>query len=405
MIEANPGDKPRYTRSKMMADGSLSWFWEPPTKFRKQGCKLEASPLGSDMLRAFEQAHRLNSALDAWRQGRDADMPARHGTLDWVFELYRTDRSYRAIGEATRKEYERAMRRVGGHKLKDGSLLGQRAALKVTPIVVDKLYDRFVEQGLTRQAELAMTVCKLAWNVAKRKSKDVPSENPFENVYKGRRVRQRTTPATLEELNAFCETAVDLDYIELAFAARVCWELLTRPEDVFYRMTWDHWRPHSMPQQAFGLSGKNGAGQWYMLDEIDPQTGELHFFYPELEHYALMLAGRGRKGDLMVMYPKGVRKRSNATAETPWVGYDQSFWAKKVREIREKAGLGDHIAMKAFRHGGATELGDAELPDTWAQALSRHKHRGTLDHYIHRTDTQTILATRKRIAYRRAKNT
>jgi len=52
--------------------------------------------------------------------------------------------------------------------------------------------------------------------------------------------------------------------------------------------------------------------------------------------------------------------------------------------------------MEAFRHGGMTELGDGELPDTMAQALSRHKQCQTLDRYIHRTGVQKVNAARMR---------
>jgi hypothetical protein len=47
-----------------------------------------------------------------------------------------------------------------------------------------------------------------------------------------------------------------------------------------------------------------------------------------------------------------------------------------------------------------TELGDAGLLDTMAQALSRHKQRTTLDRYIHRTGDQQKAASRLRLAHR-----
>jgi len=75
MIAANPGDRPRYTRAKDLASGQVAWFWEPPTGDRRAGCPLKAAPLGADLVDAFAKARELNAALDAWRRGRDADLP------------------------------------------------------------------------------------------------------------------------------------------------------------------------------------------------------------------------------------------------------------------------------------------------------------------------------------------
>lgn len=401
MIAANPGDRPRYTRPKALASGEIAWFWEPPTADKRAGCPVRASALGTDLVEAFTKARRLNAALDGWRRGRDADIPATHGTLDWLFGLYRTDRKYRDLSAVSKKGYERALARVGKHKRKSGALLGAAPLTAITPAVVDKLYDRWTQAGLTREAELALTVAAIAWRVGRRKAPgDVPAVNPFDGVEKVRRRKAETTPATYGELVTFCSAAEELGSGEMAFAARACWDLLIRPEDVFTRLTWAHWRPADRPDQANGLSGKNDNEQWITLERVDEETGELVIFYPELEQYARQLDARGRKGALMVLRPK-IRGREKAGGETAWAPYSRRLWAQRAAKIREKAKLGAHVTMTSFRHGGMTELGDAGLPDTLMQALSRHKQRATLDNYVHRTDVQRIEATRLRVAYRR----
>jgi hypothetical protein len=65
------------------------------------------------------------------------------------------------------------------------------------------------------------------------------------------------------------------------------------------------------------------------------------------------------------------------------------------------AGLPDHVTLETFRHGGLTECGTAGLSDTLAQALSRHRQRGTLDRYIHNDDDQMKKASHLRLAHRR----
>jgi len=318
-----------------------------------------------------------------------------------LFGLYRTDRKWRELSAISKKGYERALARVGKHKRKSGALLGQADLASITPAVVDKLYDRWTEAGLTREAELALTVASIAWDVGRRKAPaDVPPANPFKGVHKVRRRRAETTPATYGELIAFCKAAEKLGCIEMAFAARACWDLLIRPEDVFTRLTWAHWRPADRPDQVNGLSGKNANAQWITLEATDPETGELAIFYPELEQYARQLDARGRSGALMVLRPK-IKGREKPGPQTAWAPYTRRLWAQRAKAIREAGELGDHVTMTSFRHGGMTEMGDAGLPDTLMQALSRHKQRATLDNYVHRTDVQRLEATRLRVAHRR----
>jgi hypothetical protein len=63
---------------------------------------------------------------------------------------------------------------------------------------------------------------------------------------------------------------------------------------------------------------------------------------------------------------------------------------KIARRIRKHAGLGDHVTLESFRHGGLTEMGDSGLSDTLAIAISRHRQRQTLGRYIHTTDKQVV---------------
>jgi integrase len=81
--------------------------------------------------------------------------------------------------------------------------------------------------------------------------------------------------------------------------------------------------------------------------------------------------------------------------------YCSRLFSRRARIVADAAGLGRHVTLAAFRHGGLTELGDAGPPDSMAQALSRHRQRATLDRYIHRTDEQLRTASRMRLVHRR----
>ena len=399
----NAEDLPPFVTSTQLKSGKVSWYWSPPTRDRKAGCPLPATPLGSDFASAMERAGKMNQALQDWRQSREPGaMPANFGSFDWLCGIYRQDRRYRELQAETKQGYETALDRFGNYKLKNGQRLGSYPLDRLTPQTVDAVYDKLRSQGLTRQAALCMDVCRKAWKIARRrKPDDVPSLNPFEAMDIDR-TRAETVPASHDQLVSFCEMAVEMGWPQMAFAARACWDLLQRPIDVFDRRTWADWRPSNRPGETLVTHNKNRRGEtrdeWTPLEGVDPQTGETVVFYPELERFASLLEVQGT---LMLMRP---RKRGRQTDIKVWDPFPKRFREQLTARIAKAAGLPAGIGMRNFRHGGLTELGDAGLPDTWAQALSRHKQRTTLDTYIHRTTAQKQAGTLMRIEHRRSKS-
>jgi GNAT superfamily N-acetyltransferase len=75
--------------------------------------------------------------------------------------------------------------------------------------------------------------------------------------------------------------------------------------------------------------------------------------------------------------------------------------AKLVRGLRVLASLLSTFTLDACRHGGITELEEAELTDGQGRALSAHKSRAS-EGYAKRTMERALAATRKRHAHRLA---
>jgi hypothetical protein len=73
--------------------------------------------------------------------------------------------------------------------------------------------------------------------------------------------------------------------------------------------------------------------------------------------------------------------------------------AKLVRRLRDEAELPATFTLDACRHGGMTELEEAELTDGQGRALSAHKSRA-YEGYAKRTMDRALAATRKRHAHR-----
>lgn len=402
-MKMNTQDLPPFVSTKTLKDGTIAWYWSPTTRDRKKGCPLPPTPLGSDFGVAMQRARELSEALHDWRLGKQPGaLPANLSTLDWLFGVYRAHRTFTRLSPHTRRTYDRAMARFGDYKLKNGRRLGTYQLYRLDPQTVDLIYDKWFQAGLRRDAALAVDVCRRAWKVARRcQPHDVPDLNPFEGIEVDRTSKE-TTPATHAQLTAFCEKAEELGLADMAFAAMVCWELLQRPEDVFSRLSWSHWRPAERPGEVLILHNKNRSGEWTTewtpLEAPDPETGETVAFYPRLESYAQCLTCRGT---LMLMRPKTRGRQKPGNLFTP---YPRRYREKLFRKIADAAGLPKEIGMASMRHGGLTELGDAALPDTYIKALSRHKQRTTLDRYVHRTDHQKLAGIRQRLEHRKGKS-
>ena len=78
--------------------------------------------------------------------------------------------------------------------------------------------------------------------------------------------------------------------------------------------------------------------------------------------------------------------------------YSFSGFEKIVQKMRKQVGLPSTFTLDACRHGGMTELEEAELTDGQGRALSAHSSKA-YDGYAKRTQKRALAATRKRHAY------
>jgi integrase len=171
----------------------------------------------------------------------------------------------------------------------------------------------------------------------------------------------------------------DLGEAHLGAAALICFEWLQRPENVLDgKITWADFRPPDRPAHVRVLHHKTGEVVWMPLEDAD---GPL---YPELEIY---LADLPRRGLPIVL---------TAGARGPARPFSKVHAQRRVRQAREAAGLGSHVTLDACRHGGMTELGDADLTEQGVMTLSGHKTPQAARLYVKRTERQRMSAARKR---------
>jgi integrase len=214
----------------------------------------------------------------------------------------------------------------------------------------------------------------------------VPGENPWRGVL--RVASRKTKPAaTRAEAYALASKLRELGEPHLGAAALICFEWLQRPENVLDgKITWADYRPagrvedvqNSRSAYVRVIHHKTGAIVWMPLEDA---TGQL---YPELEAYLATLPRLG----LPIVLTAGERG--------PARPYSKSYARRRVREARIAAGLGAHVTLDACRHGGMTELGDAELTEQGVMTLSGHKTPQAARLYAKRTERQRVSAARKR---------
>lgn len=352
--------------------------------------------------------------LDPWRDGRKADAPEPRdaGSVRWWFHICRTDsQAWRNLSERSRDEYHRHLRYIEALPLEKprGALatVGDLPLSAITPAAADRLYvrlqTRVVERVVKdetvtetiprlRQAHFELDVMRKAWTVVSRLHPDpfpkTPEgfvTQPFHGIDRVRRRAGVKPAATLDEAYALARALRDMGHPHLGAAALIAFEWVQRPENIL--SGWIRWTDYQPGASVMIEHHKTGARVEHALRDGDGAA-----LYPELEAYLAdlevlgvsIVLKRGQRGDL-----KGKAKP-----------YGRHESAGLVRRARAAAGLPDHVTLDACRHGGLTELGDAEVTEAEGMATSGHTTPSAYRGYVKKTSAQRLSAARKRRAWR-----
>jgi integrase len=259
---------------------------------------------------------------------------------------------------------------------------------------VDKLYDALqkgmrVERRLTTANKCMLRMAR-AWKVVHRLyPKVVPLENPFNGVELEHGQKDKAQASSRAEAYALHKALLDPGEPHLAAAPLICFEWHQRPENVIEgHLTWADYRRKERPNWVRIEHHKTGKQVDMPLADRD---GPL---FPELTAYLDGLEGLGIP--IVPMKPKRVRGGVTMAVPRPFL---LRTARNHVRKAARAAGLPDYLTMEACRHGGLTELGDAEVTEQGGMALSGHSTPEAFRLYRHRTEKQRMLAARKRRIY------
>jgi hypothetical protein len=390
---------PRHVIPKRLASGQTAYYYNVPTKYRKLNCTVENEPLGADYAEMMKRAKTLNGIFDEWDQQRkglpiSSPLMPKFGTVDWLFREYKVSKAYlEKVAERSRGDYEWAMDEICNVRTKKGDRVGDRLVRTISPRAADKLYDNFLamkprkakgvdgnstvvtpEQGKLRlrTGEKLVGLCRKAWRVVHRLFPDefdqqVP--NPWTGVTLKVRAKKKKLAVARDDVYAFAWGAIDAGYPEAAAAAVICFEWLQRPENVVAGcIKWSDYRAPSAPTIINVEHHKTGTVAPHPLEE--QIEGGLVLFYAEAEE---VLARLPKLGTPMIL-----RDLGDGTAK-PWRYSSLNHVVTRLRKSIE--GVPPHFTLDACRHGGMTELEEAELTDGQGRALSTHKTQKAYEGY------------------------
>lgn len=398
---------PRFVIAKTLASGATAFYFNIPSLYRKLGCAIPNEPLGTDYIGACGEigeggkAAALNAFFDEWNTKRKGGeitggQIALYGTVDWLFREYKQSKAFlEKVSVRSRPDYERTMLLITNIRTKKGDRIGDRRIRSITPLSADKIYEIICDgpRGFRpRQGEKAVALCRRAWRVVHRLhpshfDRDVP--NPWDGVTKRRRTKATKSAVTRDQVYTFAWGCIEHGQPEAAAAAVICFEWLQRPENVLAGyLRWTDYRSKEWPNAIKIEHHKTGAVVWHPLED-HTENGVIKFY----EEAEAILAQLPRRGIPMILreVKEGITKP-----------FSFSGMQKIVHTMRDKLSLPSAFTLDACRHGGMTELEEAELTDGQGRALSAHKSQQAYESYAKRTMERALSATRKRHAHRLA---
>ncbi|MGJ4995690.1 hypothetical protein ACQR0Z_14790 [Bradyrhizobium sp. HKCCYLS3077] len=412
---------PRYVLHKTLSGGRQAFYFTVPVKYRKAGCPVPNEPLG-DYVTACGidgsggRAAVLNALFDDWfaqytgKAVAERNLAgARVGSIDWLFREYKRSKAYlEKVSKRSRPGYEHSMQAICNFVNKKGERIGSLPIKSISPRAADLLYEKFIanEQGepiLYRRGEKFVGLCRKAWRVVHRLypaefAKDVP--NPWPGVTMKTRVKATKAAVTREQVYTFANGAVERGEVGAAAAAVICFEWLQRPENVLAgHIRWTGYRANKSGPPVIQIEHhKTGAKIDHPLEDVldDGTTVQL---YPEAEVILAHLKRLGVPLILREVLPATGKRHVKPDAKAYAKPYSFSGMQKIVQRLRKDIGLPAHFTLDACRHGGMTELEEAELTEGQGRALSAHRTKESYAGYAKRTAPRVLAATRKRRAH------
>ncbi|MEM7361336.1 MAG: hypothetical protein AAF431_19790 [Pseudomonadota bacterium] len=376
---------PRYVLLKRLSNGKEAFYFNPPSwARRKDGCPVSSEALPNDISEMQSRAATLNGRLDAFRLGTDVSTGPKEGTIDWLVEWFLRNPKVLEKAPKTIQFYEDGCKLLANHKLDGprgekgkGKRLGDFSIKLITAPMADAIYERiqYNDKGKRRltTANAVIRTASRMFNLAVRRG--YVDSNPFEKMELSHS-KNKTVATTREQLMRFVAKADELGKPSMALAALLTYEFTIRQVDVLSRLSWSDYDGdtiriyHHKTEKTLDMP---------LFDAEGP-------LFPELTE---RLNSATRRGPLIVMRDDIDGRRKE------YLPYKISGFQHSFRKVADLAGLPKDFTFLGLRHGGMTEMGDAELTDQEMIAVST-RTQDTLRIYANQTTQQRQNGLRKR---------
>ncbi|MDI4237763.1 hypothetical protein OZ411_33665 [Bradyrhizobium sp. Arg237L] len=405
-----------------------SFYYNVRKKHVLAGCPVRSKSLGSDLQKAQHLVDAvLHPQFTVWSSGQIATAPLINevGTFDWMKEEFFRSRFF--LGEPDEKDAAPVDPKTGGRillekhksrrwhintmadfKFTNGRRVGSLPVNQITPQLREALLDALlyvrrvdpktgeetlVPRRTTRNK--VFTYVRAMWNhMSPLHPQYFTGPNPFQNM-KLRNEYGELPAATRQELLRFVAAADLLGHPSIGTAALIAWEWTQREKHILVSLDAGDYRPANARNFAYIEHGKTDEFAWIALFDHEDGTP----LFPEIME-RLDRAKINRTSGPLIFRDHVWRA---TTKYEPW---DTKFgggtqFDRMVKKIVEAAGLRKEITFTSFRHGGLTELGEAELTELEIIHLSRHKSARVLRRYVKRSAKLLSNAQRKRLQYRK----
>lgn len=381
-------DKIRHLRARRLASGLTGWYWIPSATIRALGLCPEAlgeTPGHTPSPAMIRRAVELNQLADDVRIGRRTrgDAGPRPGTIAFLVREYRglstkpetASPRWRALKERTRRDYA-----VWLDELVEE--FGDLAIAAITPPVLAVWRDRLAEERGAYAAYHMLGVMRalFAWAVEYGHVETSPARGVEINRPPRRRVRW-----TLEERAAFVRAAFAAEEYGIAVAFLLADCVAQSPVDVWSLTVGD-------------FDGARITRAARRKREADDRE---HPPLPLWPHVAQALSWylERRAADGIALHPDAPLFVPEGT-QAPW---RESTRHKRFQELREAAGLAEHLQWQDLRRTGATEAGEAGAEAAEIKGLLRHSSLSEASTYTLSTARGVASAQAKRLAARERK--
>jgi hypothetical protein len=387
---------PRYVLAKQLSGGTTGFYWTCPVRYRKIGCPWRSAALGQNLSQSElnKEAEIWNLRFDEWlaesqRSPLNPDGTKEHfryGTVGWLLDHYlSSDAFLQRVGEYSRPDYHRVFKRIRAIELqKSRSKVGDIEVKALGVKTALQVYEHFTSTSALRTGEKALIYCKSVWERMRPHHptlfrSDVP--NPWEGVTKKRREQKKKTHASRQEVYAFARGAIAAEKPELGAAAVLAFEWFMRPSSIADGYAqWSGYRPAAHPDKIMIRHRKNGGAVNHPLEAVI--DGKVEKFYAEAED---VLSKVEKRGLSIVTKPDGSLYGGSTMLPTA------------IRELAVDLGMKGFTLDRA-RHGGMTEIEEANLTEGQGQALSTHRTKA-YQVYAKETEKRVLNATLQRFGH------